>query len=183
MGKNNISILLDSLAKTGVCKTGRRYLAGTSKDLDVLIKVWRSWAEYLYEHSSLAIKLFRKYIDEETRNILADNWLFIDYSSECDLSKLTDNVPIFFVGDCDCNLIVPDYKVAKVYVFNASHITAKIGHNAYLNVETWDNAQFEVLDNQGKCVVYKYDHSVVSGDANVIQKEYHRGSCFNGQEL
>ena len=74
----NIKALLDVLSKVGVCETGKRYLNGTDKDINVLIKVWKGWAEYLYEHSDFACKVLRKYLTEEDKKTLECESLFLD---------------------------------------------------------------------------------------------------------
>lgn len=180
--KDNISKLLECLAKTGVCQTGRRYLNSTGKDFETLIKVWRGWPEYWYEHSEPTIKTMRQLLTKEDKQALAKEFLFVDFEGEVTLNNHT-TAPIFVVGNSNVIFNAPHYKVAKLYLFNEAKVVFNIPENSILNIEMFDSSQLHVNNQTGKCTVYKYDQSTVSGHACIIEKEYIRGEIFNGKEI
>lgn len=181
MGHKNIEILLECLAKNGVCQTGQRYLNGTRKDIATLAKVWRGWPEYLYEHSAFALAMFRKYLDNEDKLYLAKEFLFLDFSGTIELGNIT---PVFFTGNSKITLTMSEFATAKIYVFNNSEITINCNKNAFLNIEIFDDSTLNIIGGEnGKCVVYQYDNSTIEGVAKVVHKIYMRGKVFNGREL
>nr|DAU07296.1 MAG TPA: hypothetical protein [Caudoviricetes sp.] len=179
---NNINRLLECLAKTGVCQTGKRYLNGTNKDLETLIKVWRGWPEYWYEHSEATIKLLRMFLTDQDKKTLAENFLFVDFFGEFRLNREFSE-PIFIVGSSNVVINMPAYMVGKSYLFNEAKAMFNVSENAIFNIETFDTSHIEINNPQGKCTIYRYDQSIVSGTARVIDKEYIRGNVFNGKEF
>lgn len=180
--KNNIYKLLECLAETGVCQTGRRYLNGTNKDLETLVKVWRGWPEYWYEHSEATIKLLRSFLTDEDKRALAGKFLFIDFSGEVRLDRGFSE-PIFIVGNSDIIVNMPAYMVGKSYLFNNAKAIFNVSDNAIFNIETFDTTHVKINNPQGKCTIYRYDQSIVSGTARIINREYIRGDVFNGNEF
>lgn len=182
MINNTIQTLLASLASTGVCQTGKRYLQGTPQDLEVLIKVWRRWPEYWSEHSSFAIEMLRKFLNEDTKQYLAQKNLFFDFAGHADLD-MKDATPVFVVGDSNVTLTTKDYGVAKIYLFNNARVSIACGKKSVVFVEAYDDTQFCVSkNNDSEICVYQYDMSVVVGDAKIKKCEHIRGEVFNGQE-
>ena len=182
MGNDNIETLLSSLSKLGVCRTGRRYLAGTKMDFDTLVKVWRGWPEFLCEHSEEACRLLREYLTVDDRQHLADKYLFFDHKEMVRLGSTA--YPVFVIGRSDVHLVVPDFAVVKLYVFNESVVTVEVGDDAILNAETYNTAMLTVTGGwRGKTLCYQYDASSVKGVERVVHKEYVRGEVFNGKEM
>lgn len=179
---NNISKLLDCLAKTGVCQTGRRYLNSTGKDIETFIKVWRGWPEYWYEHSETAIKAMRTFLTEDDKNTLAKELLFTDYEGKITLNN-RNSFPVFIVGKSNIVVNVPSYAVAKIYLFNEAKAMFNVEENAIINIETFDMSSIKVNNRKAQCTVYKYDQSEITGNVRVINKQYLRGEIFNGKEI
>lgn len=180
MGDKKIETLLGCLAKNGVCPAGQRYLNGTRKDMATLVRVWRGWPEYLYEHSALALALFRRYLDDDDRSYLARESIFLDFSGTVTLGGTT---PVFFTGDSEATITMDGFATAKIYLFNNSRVTIRCNKNALLNIETFDDSRLDIVDGEnGECVVYQYDSSTVGGVARIKRKEYIRGEVFNGNE-
>lgn len=181
MENNNIETLLNLLAKLGVCRTGRRYLKGTQKDFDTLVKVWRNWPEFLCEHSAEACRLLRAYLTADDCQRLVKENLFFDYRGVVPLETTVH--PVFVVGDSDVQLCAPEFAVIKLYVFNGSMVTVTMADNAILNAETYDTSMLTVTGGwRGKTTCYRYDASEVRGAGRVVSKEYVRGEVFNGKE-
>ena len=62
----NTEKLFSELADLGVCASGRRLWRQSSKDVDMIIKVWKKWPEYWVEHSEGALAIVRKYFSLDT---------------------------------------------------------------------------------------------------------------------
>lgn len=181
MENEAIKSLLDELAGCGVCQTGKRYLDGTQHDLSTLVKVWRGWPEYLYEHSDFALSVMRKYLDSPTKELLAEEALYVDYKGEAGTKKQSR---VFFLGDSDAEMNLDDYAVATIYLFNRAKVTLRPGANAVLAVETFDDSELHIEGGEkARITVYKYDRSKVTGTARIKPKEYKRGEVFNGEEI
>ena len=182
METNNIETLLSSLSKLGVCRTGRRYLASTKMDFDTLVKVWRGWPEFLCEHSVEVCRLLREHLTVDYRQRLAEKYLFIDQKEMVRLGSTA--YPVFVIGRSDVHLVVPDFAVVKLYVFNESVVTVEVGDDAILNAETYNTSMLIVKDGwRAKTLCYQYDASTVKGVERVVRKEYVRGEVFNGREI
>ncbi len=182
MENNNIETLLGLLAKLGVCRTGRRYLAGTKMDFDTLVKVWRGWPEFLCEHSEEACRLLREHLTADDRIRLAKENLFFDFKGVATLENTIH--PVFVSGDSDVQLHVPEYAAVKLYAFNTATAYIAMRDNAILNAETYDCSRLRVYDGwRGKTMCYRYDDSEVYGVERVVSKEYVRGDVFNGKEI
>ena len=167
------------LVRTGVCKTGKRYLKGADKNFDTLVKVMKGWPEYLYEHSEVAIKLFRKYIDEEGKHELAKNGVFFDFEG-CKAIK-SDLSPIFIVGRSNVNLAVLENETVKAYVFNDSVVNLLGKDSTFIDLEAWNGSRVEL--RSGKGIAYSYDNATIKTDMRVVRKQYNRGEIFDGKEL
>lgn len=184
MDGENIQKLIEELSYIGVCGTGLRWLNGKKKDIALLIKVWRQWPEYLYEHSEYALGLFRKHLTEQDIEHLATEHLFIDGKGTVEINLDNCSVPAFFLGESNCAVRVSDYGVAKIYAFNKSRLNITCTDRAIANVESFgDSDIYAHNDGTSKCTVYSYDNSSVSGNAHIIRKEYRRGEVFNGKEM
>lgn len=184
MDGENIRKLIEELSSIGVCGTGLRWLNGKKKDIALLIKVWRQWPEYLYEHSEYALELFRKHLTEQDMEYLATEHLFIDWKGTVEINLDNSSYPIFFLGESNCAVRVSDYGVAKIYVFNKSHLDIICKNRAISNVEAFDSSLvYANNDDTSKCTIYSYDNSSVVGNAHIIRKEYRRGEVFNGKEM
>lgn len=179
MEQSNYEKLLKALVKTGVCKTGKRYLKGSGKDFGTFIKVMKGWPEYLYEHADKSLPLLRRFIKEEDAKEMIKEGVFIDAKGAHIIESRMS--PIFVIGDSSVCLRVKDYNNVKIYAFNNSKVTIERGQNCFVDVEGWNNAHIDSRSH--KIVVYLYDKSTVEGDAKVSQKEYERGNIFNGKEI
>lgn len=178
---NNITTLLERLSKIGVCRTGRRYLNMTDKDFHVLVKVWRRWPEYLYEHAELVCPILRAYLTEDDKARLAKEYLYLDYKGVVNLEKTQEH--IFLLGNSDIRFITPEYGVHTIFLFNNSLATVDISTRAYCTVETYNYSFLRVVNGErGKCTCFKYDESEVHGACKDIPKDYVRGDVFNGKE-
>jgi hypothetical protein len=176
-----IKNMLDELAACGVCQTGKRYLKGTPCDLNTLIKVCKGWPEYLYEHSNYALPLFRKYLNESDKRILAGQSLYVDYKGQAEVNQSSR---VFFMGDSKADLYTNDYAVSTIYLFNKSHVSLYPGNNSILVVEAFDDSNIDVMSGMNvKVTVYRHDRSKAVGVAKIISKEYKRGEVFNGREV
>jgi hypothetical protein len=176
----NIKALLDVLSKVGVCETGKRYLNGTAKDINVLIKVWKGWAEYLYEHSDFACKVLRKYLTEEDKKTLECESLFLDKVGRPNEFLKT---PIFLVGDCDIEIDISPISFYKIYLFNKSKAKIHCGYDSIMDIEAFDESHVSIDGDTHRCTVYKYDKSTIEGSCKIKEKEYIRGAVFNGEEI
>lgn len=179
MNNKDYTKLLNMLVRTGVCKTGKRYLKGTDKGFDTLVKVMKGWPEYLYEHSEVAIKLFRKYIDKEGKQALAENGIYFDFEG-CKAVK-SNLSPIFIVGRSNVNLAILKNEIVKVYAFNESKANLLGKDSTFIDVEAWNDSSVEVYSGRG--VVYAYDNAAIKTDMRVVKKQYKRGDIFNGKEI
>ena len=175
-----IEKLLSELSGCGVCQTGKRYLDGSPRDMATLVKVWRGWPEYLYEHSEFALSVLRKYLDGPAKEILAQEAIYVDHKG----SAITHEASrVFFMGDSVADLQLDDYAVATIYLFNSAKVTLHCGENACVSVETFDDSRLNIYGGEkGRITVYKYDRSIVTGAARIKPKEYKRGEVFNGRE-
>lgn len=183
-GKNNIETLLDLLAKLGVCRTGRRWLNGTEKDFDTLVKVWQGWPEFLCEHSAEACRLLREHLTDEDKARLADRYLFFDIARTVTIERF--GKPVFVVGGSDVRLTLPDFAFVKLYVFDNAVVTCELGSHAVLNLEAYNEASVTVRNSGVDCsaTAYRYDNAAVYGDVDrLVSKEYKRGEVFNGKEI
>ena len=181
MENKDYSKLLNLLASTGVCKTGKRYLKGTDKGFDTLVKVMKGWPEYLYEHSEVAIDLLRKYIDNEDRSKLEKEGIYIDVVSAKLKTVKNNQTPIFILGNSTITLEGLDNQVIKVYVFNNSDVMILGGEGTFIDVEAWNNSHVELHTEKG--VAYCYDSATIETEARCVRKQYDRGEVFNGKEL
>lgn len=181
---NNISNLLEEFTKVGVCETGKRYLKGTPKDIETLIKVWRRWPEYLYEHSEYALSILRKYLTEENKKYLAGQHLFVDFTGSVNISIENSEHPVFILGDSDCIVSTTHYAVLKMYVFNSSRVELSCEDHSINDIEAFNNSYLNInVDSDSKCKVYQYDKAEIIGNAEISSKEYKRGLVFNGKEI
>lgn len=179
---NNIGTLLSLLSGLGVCRTGQRYLKRTPRDFDTLVKVWRGWPEFLCEHSEDACRLLRAYLTAEDRQHLAEKYLFVDHKGVMRLCATAH--PVFVIGRSDVRIMLPEFAVVKLYVFNESVVTVEMGDNAILNAEAYDTSMLAVTGGwRGKTLCYQYDASDVKGVERVVPKVYVRGEVFNGKEI
>lgn len=179
MDNKNYTKLLNMLVRTGVCKTGKRYLKGTDKDFETLVKVMKGWPEYLYEHSEVAINLFRKYIDEEGKQALAENGIYFDFDG-CKAIK-NDLSPIFIVGESNMNIAALENETVKVYIFNDSKVNLLGKDSTFIDLEAWNDSRVEL--SSGKGIAYSYDNATIKTDMRVVKKQYKRGAIFNGKEI
>ena len=180
--ENNMETLLDLLARLGVCRTGRRWLNGTEKDFDTLVKVWQGWPEFLCEHSEQACRLLREYLTEEDKAKLADRYLFFDTARTATIGRF--DKPVFLAGNSDVRLTLPDFAAVKLYVFDNAKVTCDLGNHAVLNLEAYNEASVTVLGNGNGCrtTAWRYDNAAVYGADRLVNKEYRRGQVFNGKE-
>lgn len=179
--EDNIKRLLERLGNIGVCKTGQRYLSGTSQDFNTLVKVWRGWPEYFYEHSDIALKFMRDYLTGEDKIKLANENLFVDYSG---LITAPSETPVFVIGCSNIEINSDDYTVLKIYAFNNSSVEVNMSKNVIANIEAWNNSSITVNNaERGRCTVYQYDGAIVIGDARIVRRQYKRGEVFNGREM
>lgn len=180
----NTEKLFSELADLGVCASGRRLWRQSSKDVDMIIKVWKKWPEYWVEHSEGALAIVRKYFNLETDlDKLASCNLFLDHTQDVELDSDT---AVFFVGNSNCTVWVKEWATVKVYCFNNANIRIECGTNSYVNIETYDHAQVSILSNKGKCKIYAYDQSQIEDNGNptsITRKDITRGSLFNGEEV
>lgn len=180
MKENNIKKLLEQLGGVGVCETGKRYLGGTKKDFQTLVKVWRGWPEYLYEHSEIALKFLRRFLTPDDMQRLSEESLFVDYAGE---KMLNNTNPVFIIGDSDVKLSMKNYAVAKIYLFGAAKVEVRVSEKAIVNIEAFNDSSV-VVNNEahGRCTVYQYDRAAVQGNAVIVKKQYVRGEVFNGRD-
>lgn len=176
--------LFKELADLGVCASGRRLWRKSSRDEDMIIKVWKRWPEYWVEHSDKALDIVRRYFSsEDDLRRLEDNCIYLDRN----MSTETDSTDaVFVVGDSDIDIKVNDWAVVKIYCFNAAKLRVSCGLHAYVNIECYDNSHVSIDANKGRCIVYAYDDSEVNecgNTASVIRKELKRGEVFNGKEI
>lgn len=178
-----IDNLFAKLADLGVCQSGRRLWNQSEKDLDMIIKVWKKWPEYLVEHSIQALPILRTFFstDDLKRRLAVDN-IYIDNDKEIELSS--DN-SVFFIGDCNCHVKVKDWGTVKIYCFNESSLSIDCGFHSYVNVECYNNTKVDVICNNASCTVYSYDESEIKSNekVSVIPKKIERGNVFNGEEI
>lgn len=174
--------ILEDLSDCGVCQTGKRYLQGTQKDLATLVKVWKGWPEYFYEHSAYALQVMRKHMDEKLRHQLAGELLFVDFKGEAIIGNGDEQV--YFIGDSHVDVRVDDFTVGTIYLFNEANVTLRAGINVFLTVEAFDDSCLNIAGGEkGRIMVYKYDRSKITGTARIKPKEYIRGKVFNGKEI
>lgn len=181
MEDDNIKKLLEQLGSIGICPTGQRYLNGTKKDFHTLVKVWRGWPEYLYEHSGVALKFLRNLLTPADMQRLANESLFVDFKGE---KMLNNTHPVFVMGNSDVTFTMNSYAVIQAYLFNGAKATFNMSKNVILTVEAFDDTRVAINHTElGKCTVYQYDHAAVQGNAAIVKKQYVRGKVFNGQEI
>lgn len=183
MSEMDINNLFSELADLGVCQSGKRLWTQSSKDLNMIIKVWKRWPEYLVEHSIQALPILRSFFssDDLIERLVVDN-IYLDHSKDVELSS--DN-SVFFIGDCNCHVKVKDWGTVKIYCFNKSSLSIDCGFHSYVNVECYNNTKIDVACNNGACTVYSYDDSDVksNGKVSVVRKKIERGNVFNGEEI
>lgn len=181
MSRQNPENLLSTLAKVGICKTGKRYLRTTPRDMDTVIKCWKNWAEYFIEHSDFSLKTIRQFVSEDMKRELHANNLFVDLVGSVTIGS--DNA-VFVMGDSDVTITIEDWAVVKIYAFNNAKIKLIEGQRAYINIEAYNSAHVVAeAANDAKVTVYQYDNSIAEGSANIHKKEYNRGEVFNGKEI
>ena len=180
----NIDGLFDELADLGVCASGRRLWKKSSRDVDMIIKVWKQWPEYFVEHSAPALKIVRRYFSsEQDLKGLEDNCILLDRNIDVDLDS---EESVFVVGNTSGNIRIKDWATVKLYCFNNSNLNIECGIHSYVNIECYDSSALSILSNKGKCIIYSYDKSVIdtpNSSAHVIQKDIQRGKVFNGREI
>lgn len=176
--------LFKELADLGVCASGRRLWRQSSRDEDMIIKVWKRWPEYWVEHSDKALDIVRRYFSStEDLHRLEDNYIYLDRNTNAEIGS-TDVV--FIVGDSDMEINVKDWAVVKVYCFNTSKLRISCGFHAYVNIECYDNSRLTVDSNKGCCTVYAYDDSRIDGDlhhVSISRVKAQRGEVFNGKDI
>lgn len=179
--EKNARAILELAAKTGVCRTGRRYLATTKKDIHTLVKVWKNWPEYFYEHSGTALEVVRANIDPEIQSHLKTNNIFVDYTGDAKID--TSDVAVYVMGDSETKITTTDYVVLKIYLFNRATVELRPAKNAIIEVEAWDNTKVIVHpEEEAKVNVYLYGDAQGTGSATFVKKEYERNTVFNGRE-
>lgn len=177
-------MLFSELADLGVCASGRRLWRQSSRDVDMIIKVWKKWPEYWIEHSEGALDVVRRYFNtKDDLSKLEDNLLFLDHTQDVELDSDT---AIFFVGNSNCTVRVKDWATVKVYCFNHANIRFECGTHSFVNVEAYDCTQVSIQSQKGRCMVYRYDHSQIETNGclvSIARKKTERGSVFNGEEI
>lgn len=180
----NTEQLFKELADLGVCASGRRLWRQSSRDEDMIIKVWKRWPEYWVEHSGDAIGIMRRYFSsDEDLSKLEESHIYMDRTVD---SEIGSDTSVFFVGDTKGTIRVKDWAVVKIYLFNKSSIRISCGFNSYVNIECYDGSDLTIEANEGKCKVYSYDTSRIMSEAtegvSLSIKNIERGHVFNGEE-
>lgn len=179
--KKNIKRLLETAAQTGVCGTGKRYLNTQEKDVHTLVKVIKGWPEYFYEHSETIIDTIRENMDQETRNHLEFNNIFVDYQGDAQINW--SDTGVYFIGNSDVTVRMKPFVVLKIYVFNQAKVTIHPADKAIINVEAWNNSQVIIHPEEtAQASLYLYDQAQATGAAKIEKKEYKRNQVFNGRE-
>lgn len=180
----NTEKLFSELADLGVCASGRRLWRQSSKDVDMIIKVWKKWPEYWVEHSEGALAIVRKHFNLDTDlDKLSSYNLFLDHTKDVELDSDT---AVFFVGNSNCTVRVKEWATVKLYCFNHANIRLECREHSYVNIEAYDNTHIDIDSNNGKCTIYAYDKSQIEDNGNptsISRKDITRGSVFNGEEV
>ena len=176
--------LFSELADLGVCSSGRRLWGRSNKDVDMIIKVWKRWPEYLMEHSTPALEIVRRYFSSEPDlKKLEDNRIYLDRQINIELGS---EESVFVMGDSSGVINIRDWATVKLYCFNDISLNIKCGFHTYVSVECYDRSVLSVLSNKGTCTVYAYDDSSIDAPCDpvrVIRKKLSRGQVFNGEEI
>ena len=178
---NKIKKLLETAAQTGVCRTGKRYLDTHEKDIHTLVKVIKGWPEYFYEHSETVIDTIRENLDEQTRDHLEFNNIFVDHEGEVQIDW--SDTGVYFMGNSDVTVRMKPFAVLKIYVFNKAKVTIHPAGNAIIDVEAWNNSAVIIHPGEAATAsLYLYDQAQGTGSAKITRKEYERNQVFNGRE-
>lgn len=179
--KANIKKLLETAAQTGVCGTGKRYLDTHEKDVHTLVKVIKGWPEYFYEHSETVIDTIRENLDQQTRDHLEFNNIFVDHQGEAQIDW--SDTAVYFMGNSDVTVRMKEFAVLKIYVFNKAKVTIYPAANAIIDIEAWnDSAVIIHQEETAKATLYLYDEAQGTGSATIRRKAYKRDQVFNGRE-
>lgn len=182
----NTEQLFKELSDLGVCASGQRLWRQSSRDRNMIIKVWKRWPEYWVEHSEKALEIVRRYFSSESDlNQLESNRIYLDRDIDVELGS-EDSA--FVVGDSNVDIRVKDWSVVKIYCFNNANLNILCGYHSYVNIECYDSSHITVLSNSGKCKVYSYDCSIVDtkgivNNVDVVKKMVQRGQVFNVKEI
>lgn len=180
----NVDDLFNELADLGVCASGRRLWSQSSKDTNMIIKVWKRWPEYFVEHSDSALEIVRRYFtSKQDKEKLEENCIYLDRNIDVDLGS---EESVFVVGLSSGIIRIKDWATVKLYCFNTSNLKIECGFHSYVNIECYNSSKLSVLSNKGTCTVYTYDDSIIDAtmdSVNVVRKELKRGKVFNGQEV
>lgn len=176
--------MFSELADLGVCASGRRFWRRSERDVSTIVKVWKKWPEYWIEHPDGALDIVRRYFNsgEDLAFLFANN-IFLDRK---DRVELDSDSAVFIVGDSDCDVLVKDWATVKIYCFNRSNVRILPGFHSYVNIESYDETSVSINSDKGKCLVYAYDRSEVTGSGaslTVDRKRINRGDVFNGKEI
>ena len=179
--KANIKKLLETAAQTGVCGTGKRYLDTHEKDVHTLVKVIKGWPEYFYEHSETVIDTIRENLDEQTRDHLEFNNIFVDHQGEAQIDW--SDTAVYFMGNSDVTVRMKPFAVLKIYTFNQAKVTIHPAENAFISVEAWNNSAVIIHPEEtAQASLYLYDQAQGTGAAKIKRKAYKRDQVFNGRE-
>ena len=169
--KANIKKLLETAAQTGVCGTGKRYLDTHEKDVHTLVKVIKGWPEYFYEHSETVIDTIRENLDEQTRDHLEFNNIFIDHQGEAQIDW--SDTAVYFMGSSDVTVRMKPFAVLKIYTFNQAKVSTRVSSSCAVIIHPEETAQASL---------YLYDQAQGTGAAKIKRKAYKRDQVFNGRE-
>lgn len=172
--------LFEIVRNIGICETGKRYLDKEKKDIYLLIKVWKRWPEYLIEHSTQVVDIFRQYLTENDKLKLEESNIYFDSIA----NNIIDSDTVFISGTSKIDLEIKDWAVVKIYLFDNSNLNLMCGENSIVNIECYNDAHIEIESKENsRIVVFQNDQStVVSDKAKIVKKTYKRGEVFNGSE-
>ncbi|MEG2004272.1 MAG: hypothetical protein RR057_06690, partial [Clostridia bacterium] len=158
--------LLKDLAKIGVCKTGKRYLYTTTQDLNTLIKIWKGWPEYWYEHSEYAIRLMRYCIDDIDKVILQKENLYLDTEGMFEVG--CGESVVFIVGSSNITMVMKEYTATKIYIFNDSKVKINCSSTSIVNVEAWNDSSVKIESGKGVVYIYVNARACVNEPVSVV---------------
>jgi len=178
--EKNAKTILELAAKTGVCRTGRRYLKSTPKDTDTLIKILKGWPEYLQEHGDLAVKILRENMDADIDQRLRQSNIFLDFEGK---ATIDNDTAVMLLGKSNVSITTKPFAVCKIYLFNDSISVITPGDNSIVDVETWHHSSAGITVNAtAKTIGRQYDGTQIIGAGSTTTEHHARGEVFNGKE-